>query len=265
MQDRARCARKWDLTTEDISKAEISILFAAVTNTVPNVFFMLCWIYSNPKLLGELRSEVQGIVRREGEEGSEKVVLSIGALREKCPLLAASFQETLRLVKTGASVRTILEDTMLGDQYLLKKGAIVQIPTGVLQSDKQTWGEDSKVFNPYRWLESKGKAGKEVKEERKLQTQAYLPFGGGKNLCPGRHLAFNEISAFVAMVVLGFEIERKGGGVLSAPQTEGGTCNLGDGSTSPKGDVDIQIRRREEFEGATFGFDVGSVADMGSE
>ncbi|PBP20032.1 prostacyclin synthase [Diplocarpon rosae] len=252
IRGRERCARKWGMTTTDIAKADISILFAAVTNTVPNVYFMICYIFSDPRLLAALRSEAEGIVRREGA----KVVLSIGALRERCPLLTACFQETLRLVKTGASVRVVLEDTMLGEKYLLKKGGVVQIPTGLLQSDPATWGPEAKEFDPYRWIEAKTMH-REDRDRRKVQSQAFVPFGGGKNLCPGRHLAFNEITAFVAMVVWGFDIRGGGGRTLEAQR--GGVCNLGDGSTSPKGDLDVSIRRREGLEGVAFEFDVGGV------
>ncbi|KAK6582513.1 hypothetical protein PZA11_004921 [Diplocarpon coronariae] len=252
IKGRERCARKWGMTTTEIAKADISILFAAVTNTVPNVYFMICYLFSDVHLLAALRSEVEGIVRREGE----KVVLSIGAVRERCPLLTGCFQETLRLVKTGASVRVVLEDTMLAEQYLLKKGGVVEIPTGLLQSDSTTWGPDAKEFDPYRWIEAKSMH-REDREKRKVQSQAFVPFGGGKNLCPGRHLAFNEITAFVAMVVWGFEIRGGDGRTLEAQR--GGVCNLGDGSTSPKGDLDVSIRRREGFEGVVFEFDVGGV------
>ncbi|KAK2628797.1 hypothetical protein QTJ16_001900 [Diplocarpon rosae] len=252
IKGRERCARKWGMTTIDIAQADISILFAAVTNTVPNVYFMICYIFSDPRLLAALRSEAEGIVRREGA----RVVLSIGALRERCPLLTACFQETLRLVKTGASVRVVLEDTMLGEKYLLKKGGVVQIPTGLLQSDPATWGPEAKEFDPYRWTEAKT-THKEDRDRRKVQSQAFVPFGGGKNLCPGRHLAFNEITAFVAMVVWGFDIRGGDGKTLEAQR--GGLCNLGDGSTSPKGDLDVCIRRRKGFEGLVFEFDVGGV------
>ncbi|KAI9052642.1 hypothetical protein LZ554_003981 [Drepanopeziza brunnea f. sp. 'monogermtubi'] len=263
VQDRERCARKWGMGTRAIAQAEITILFAAVTNTVPNVYFMLCYLFSNPELLAALRAEVGGIVRTEGGGrgeggGRRRVVLSIGRLREQCPLLAGCFQETLRLVKTGASIRTVLADTVLAADssspgYLLKKGGIVQIPTGVLQSDPAIWGPDAPDFNPYRWIESAGAK----REARKVQAQAYLPFGGGKNLCPGRQLAFHEMAAFAAMVVWGFEIRGGDGGLVR--EQRGGICNMGNGSTSPRGDLDVKIRRRKEFEGCMFGFDVGGV------
>ncbi|CZS95283.1 uncharacterized protein RAG0_05011 [Rhynchosporium agropyri] len=194
IKGRAKCAYKWGLTENEISNAEITILFAAVTNTVPNVF-------------------------------------------------------SLRLVKTGFIIRTVLEDTILNDTYLLKKGAIVKIPTGVLQADKATWGEDAEEFNPHQ------------QRNRKIQNAAYMPFGGGKNLCPGRHLAFNEIATFVAVVVQGFDITGRDGDVVNVPMMA--TNKLGDGSSSPKGDVDVRVRRRQGFEDVRWQVVVGGMEEGG--
>ncbi|KAL2072026.1 hypothetical protein VTL71DRAFT_11369 [Oculimacula yallundae] len=256
VKGRARCAQKWGFTQNEMAKAEISILFAAVTNTVPNVFYMLCWIYSSPSLVEELREEIKGIVRP--GKGEKEMLLDIEGLREKCPLLTACFHESLRLVKTGFSIRTVLEDTML-DTYLLKKGAIVQIPTGVMQADKATWGEDAEVFDPHRWLP--GTDAFKSKDARKVQNAAFIPFGGGKNLCPGRHLAFNEIAAFVGAFVYGFDILGRDGGMINVPKMD--VNKLGDGSTSPKGDTKVLMRSRKGFEGVEWGFAVGAEEEDG--
>ncbi len=120
----------------------------------------------------------------------------------------------MRLTKTGASVRIILKDVMLNDQCLLKKGSLLQIPTGALQSDPKIWGTDVKEFKPERWLAQDSLS----KEAKKAQTMVFIPFGGGKNLCPGRHLAFTEITGFVAMLLYGFELSMSDGGVLQVPK-----------------------------------------------
>ncbi|TVY21382.1 7-alpha-hydroxycholest-4-en-3-one 12-alpha-hydroxylase [Lachnellula arida] len=249
VQRRAWAARQWGLTTKEISQAEITIIMAAGTNTVPNVFYMICHIFSQPDLVTALRQEISKITSRKTRDGIETVTLNISMLQSHCPLLTACFNETLRLNKTGASVRTILEDVMLDDRYLLKKGAFVQIPTGVLQSDLDVWGPDAKLFNPQRFL-TQDSLRKDVK---KAQNQAYMPFGGGKNLCPGRHLAFTEITAFVAMLVLGFELSLSDGAKLQVPKGE--FQRLGVASISPDKDLDVSIKRREEFEGVTWEFD----------
>jgi len=253
VQGRARAARQWDLTTEEIAQAEITIIMAAGTNTVPNVFFMLCYILCQPNLINYLRSEVSKIVRRTSRDGTDTVTLDISLLKSNCTVMTACFHETLRLIKTGASVRTILSDVMLNDKYLLKKGAFVQIPSGVLHVDPVTWGPDAKEFNPYRFCNQESLP----KEQRRNQEKAYIPFGGGKNLCPGRHLAFTEITAFVAMVIYGFEISMADGSTWEVPKGE--FQRLGVASISPKDDLDVLIKRKAEFEGVVWKFDAGTA------
>ncbi|CZR63469.1 related to cytochrome P450 oxidoreductase [Phialocephala subalpina] len=253
VQGRERAARAWGLTTEEIAKAEIAIIMAAGTNTVPNVFYMICHIFSQPDLVTSLRNEVAKITSRKTRDGVEVVTLDISKLQSHCPLLTACFHETLRLNKTGASVRTVLNDVTLENQYLLKKGAFVQIPTGVMQSDSKIWGPDAKEFNPQRFLTQDSLS----KEEKKAQIQAFIPFGGGKHLCPGRHLAFTEIVAFVAMLLHGFELSMSDGGKLKVPPGE--FQRLGVASISPEGDLDVLIKRRKEFEGVVWEFDVGTA------
>jgi len=142
---------------------------------------------------------------------------------------------------------------MLDGKYLLKKGSFLQIPTGVLQADLKTWGPDAKEFNPYRFLTQDSLP----KEKRKTQNQAFMPFGGGRNLCPGRHLAFTEIAAFAAMLVYGFELKMSNGDMCKVPKGE--FQKLGVASISPAKDMDVLIKRRDEFEGVIWEFDVGDA------
>jgi len=253
VKGRARAARQWGLTTKEIAQAEITIIMAAGTNTVPHAFYMICRICSRPDLVDSLRTEVGKITTRETRDGVDVVTLNIAMLQSHCPLLVACFNENMRLTKTGASVRTILKDVMLNDQYLLKKGSFLQIPTGVMQADPKTWGPDAKEFKPERFLAQDCLS----KEARKAQALAFIPFGGGKNLCPGRHLAFTEITAFVAMLLYGFELSMSDGSRLQVPKGE--FQRLGVASISPEKDLDVLVKRRQNFEGVVWVFNVGSA------
>jgi len=253
VKGRARAARQWGLTTKEVAQAEITIIMAAGTNTVPNAFYMICRICSRPDLLDAFRAEVGKITTRETRDGVDVVTLNIAMLQTHCPLLVACFNETMRLTKTGPSVRTILKDVMLNDQYLLKKGSFLQIPTGVMQSDPKIWGPDAKEFKPERWLAQDSLS----KEAKKAQTLAFIPFGGGKNLCPGRHLAFTEITGFVAMLLYGFELSLSDGGVLPVPK--GAFQRVGVASISPEKELEVLVKRRPNFEGVVWEFNVGSA------
>lgn len=98
----------------------------------------------------------------------------------------------------GVSVREVVEDTYL-DQWLLKKGAILQMPSRVVHQDVSLWGGSVGEFNPRRFLaEEKG---------NRPSDHCFRPFGGGKTLCPGPHFATNEVLAVVALFISRFEMK----------------------------------------------------------
>jgi cytochrome P450 len=120
-----------------------------------------------------------------------------------------------------------------------------------MQSDPKIWGPDAKEFKPERWLTQDWFS----KEAKKAQTMAFIPFGGGKNLCPGRHLAFTEITGFVAMLLYGFELSTSDGGILPVPK--GGFQRLGVASISPEKELEVLVKRRPNFEHVVWEFNVG--------
>ena len=113
-------------------------------------------------------------------------------VRDECPLLLSVFQEGLRYFSHGATARLVLEDTMLDRQYLLKKDALVLMPTSVIHTDQAVWGPPG--FNPRRFLKAEGGA-------KRSSAASYRPFGDGNVLRPGRHFAAAEVLTLTAMLV----------------------------------------------------------------
>lgn len=231
IKGRAIVARNHNLDNTILGIFEIAMCFAPVTNVVPTVFWMLCYIYSDADLLTALRDELVILGNHEA--------LNMAKLRS-CPLLISTFQETQRLKQHGNAVRFVTADTRL-DGYLLKEGSVIQIPSSVLNTDSSTWGPDSGMFNARRFLDI---------DDKKARQHGFIPFGGGRHLCPGRHLAFTETLGFVAAFVLGFEMQ---GAQIIGTRTH----KLGFGARKPEGDVKVSINRREGFENAKWSFDVG--------
>jgi cytochrome P450 len=198
---------------------------------------MLTYIYADADLLRALRHELAFLSNP----------LDTDKLRA-CPLLISTFQEIQRLKQHGNAVRWVSADTRL-DGYLLKKGAVMQIPSSVLNTASSIWGPDAGSFNPRRFLDL---------DDKKTRQRGYIPFGGGRNLCPGRHLAFTEALGFVAAFVLGFDMQ--GAKIIGAR-----THKLGFGARKPERDLKVSIRRREGFEDAKWRFNVGGERDAAPE
>ncbi|KAI1121373.1 cytochrome P450 [Nemania abortiva] len=221
---------------KDIARYEVGGSIAVLVNTVPAAFWTLLLIHSCPGLLKEIREEVDACIKTT-EAGSS---LDITVLKESCPLLLSSYQEALRCRSMGTSIREVMEDTYLG-QWLLKKGAMLQMPSHVIHRDPNLWGSDVDDFNPRKFLP-------ELKQHRPRDV-CFRAFGGGKTMCPGRHFATNEIVAVVAVSIVRFDLEpMKTGGSWELPTTM--NTNVAAVVMQPDSDVEVEVKTRQGFEDA---------------
>ena len=152
------------------------------------------------------------------------------------------------------SSRAVLEDTLLNDIYLLKKGSVVQIPARIMHNDSSIWGPDADTFNGRRFLPSNTQ--KLTREQKKAQKTGFIPFGGGVVLCPGRHFATTEVLGVAAAMVMGCEMTMADGtGDLRVPSARKQTMSVA--VVQPEEEVEVLMKRRTGFEGVSWAFDVG--------
>ena len=182
-------------------RLEVGTLIGVLANTVPAIFYTLVHIYSDPRLTSDIRNELEksGFLGTP-EATSEKPNLL--SMPENCPLLYSTWQEVLRVHALGAGSRYILEDVMLDDHYLLRKGMVVQMPMAVMHSDAAAWGEDVKDFQPRRFV----KQDTTRKGGFKQNLTAYRPFGEGASMCPGRHFVTLEVMGMAACMLARFDL-----------------------------------------------------------
>lgn len=143
----------------------------------------------------------------------------------------------------GISSRVILEDHLLDDQFLLKKGNILLIPGVVQHQNQSIWGDNVGEFYHKRFVAGAGGR----KGSRRLNPVAFRGFGGGSTLCPGRHFAATEIMAFAALFILRFDSRPASGARWLAPSVE--KTNLATSIHQPDHDVEIEVRLRDNFRG----------------
>ena len=181
-------------------RLEVGTLIGILANTVPAVFYTLVHIYSDPQLISDVRDELA----TSGFVGTPETLSqnpNLLAMPENCPLLYSTWQEVLRVHALGAGARYILEDVLLDDTFLLRKGMVVQMPMAVMHSDAAAWGDDVKNFQPRRFL----KQSPTRKSGFKQNFTAYRPFGGGASMCPGRHLVTLETLGLAACMLSRFD------------------------------------------------------------
>lgn len=216
----------WGLDLDDIGRGEIGNTFAILGNSTPCAFWVMYHIFSDEQVLADVRRELEALVR-EDNEGA--LSIDLASIRTSCPILLSTFQETLRYRSVLAGPRAVLEDVVLDDRFLLKKGSILLIPSAVQHRNRTAWGNDAGTFKYTRFMQRRGKQSR----------AAYRPFGGGQTLCPGRHFASTEIMMFSAICVLRFDIVPTEGKWVE-PTTEQSPS----GASFPIPDEDIMLEFR---------------------
>ncbi|KAJ4127784.1 hypothetical protein NW768_008057 [Fusarium equiseti] len=238
---------KHNVPGEEIGHIELALLHVGTANTIPTLYWFFVNVFSRPDLVQQMRYEVLPIIKRDGDKG----IVDVTILDDKCPLLVSCYREGIRLSNQAGSNRRVLEDTTVtdsnGNSYLLKKGENLQI-SALVSHTLDTWGEDISTFKPDRFIETK-----ENLEADKARRAAFIPFGGGRHLCPGRTFAFAENLGLVACLLAGFDVELPDGPELPA----GKDCSFSQAALQPVNygeGFGVKIQRREGWEDIQWSF-----------
>lgn len=196
-----------------MARVEFGLLHVATVNTAPTLFWTIAHLFANPELLTAIRNEALPLVTlaptSSNDDGAEQLEAHFPItklLDSACPLLLSTYREITRLVNQALPTRHVLEDTLLTDAqgrtYLVRAGNTVVMPATV-HASTHVWGPDANDFNPRRFLDWSN----DKKSPRDRRHASYMPFGGGKHLCPGRNLAQTEILGTVLALALQFDVE----------------------------------------------------------
>lgn len=256
-QARAAFYRQYKISADDIGKLELALLHVSTANAIPTLFWLITFIASDPALVASLREELPSVITvSESKDGKREAHVDITKFDPHCPLLVSCYREVVRLVNSQLGTRRVMADTTISDgksTYLLRKGWDVNMPSGVSHLSTGSWGPNAASFDARRFmkLDAKGTMSEKAKEEKR----AYIPFGGGKHLCPGRNFAFAEILGFVAALLMGFDVKAKDGGLIEVPEIR--RAKLGEAVSKPFGKglaMGANITRRQGWEDVVWQF-----------
>lgn len=235
---------RYGLSPEDAAAIEVGGLFAVLGNTGPACFWLIYHLFSDCAVLEECRAELEALVNV-GTAKQDCSTIDITSVKNKCPVLLSTVQETLRYRSITVFARMVLENEKLLDgQIHLQKGSMLMVPLTVLHSDPEAWGPTASVFDHRRFLprnsgqsqDHNGRAGKGI------PRSSYSPFGGGHVLCPGRHFAMTKLLAFAALLILRFDIIPEGK-KWKEPTIE--KSSLAGAFPVPDDPIRVQIRPRD--------------------
>ncbi|KAF4817974.1 25-hydroxycholesterol 7-alpha-hydroxylase [Colletotrichum siamense] len=253
---RADVLRRYGIPDREIGTFELGLLHVGTANTIPVFFWFLAHVFTRSELVERLREEVLEASQRKEDEA----IIDITIFEKECPLLVSCYRESMRLSSRVIGNRRVTKDTTISDgkgrSYTLKSGVNLQLSAEVLHNMDHVWGESPTLFVPERFLAVENGVSKEAGDE-KMKRAAYIPFGGGRHLCPGRNFAFAENLGFVSALLLGFEVKPLSGNVGELKVPGAMACTLADGTPKPERNGEgfgVRIVRREGWEKAKFRF-----------
>ncbi|KAI8651201.1 hypothetical protein NCS55_01363700 [Fusarium keratoplasticum] len=248
IQKRTEILRREGFDDRDLGIQEITIPWVATTNTIAVLYWLLAHVFSVPEYTQRIRNEMEAIsIIASAKDKGRVGTISVKEMNKECTFLYACYRETLRLYIHNTGQRRVVKDTTIKDQegreYLLKKGTNVQWPGSLTHMTDSVWGDDAWTFRPERFLDVSP-------QEEKQRRGAYIPFGGGKHLCPGRNFALSENMGFVGILAHGYNVEG-----VRVPESE--DPGLGLGSRKPIGGTALRsakVSRRVGWEDVTWEF-----------
>ncbi|KAJ3525850.1 hypothetical protein NM208_g6990 [Fusarium decemcellulare] len=204
-----QAAKYGDITTNELSKRQLDISFAAIHTTNSVALNAIYTLSAMPEVQAEIRQEIRKVL---ADHGGEYKLLTVQNMKK----LDSFIRECVRFYPVGAVAfrNKILKTIILSDGTVLPEGIIIEVPVSAANKDPSLF-DDPETFNHLRFYSSRQKTGDKsadsgVKNQMVSVGLDNLIFGFGKHSCPGRFFAVHVIKTIMAELLLRFEIKNAG-------------------------------------------------------
>lgn len=165
----------------------LEILPAGAGTLIATSEWAMAELLKNKEAMAKLQEEL------EGEMNSNSIKESN---LSKLPYLNACIKETLRLHPPIAFLPHSANSTCEVMNYTIPKNSLVMVNLWAMGHDPMIW-DDPLSFMPERFLNSN--------LEFKGQDFEFLPFGGGRRMCPGLPYAHRQLQLILASLICYFK------------------------------------------------------------
>ena len=170
--------------------------WASLGNTIPGVFWSLLYILRDAKALDAIKEEITThlpAVPLDTENNDSLTEQWTLEQLDSCVYLESAVNEAIRLAGAPFMTRKCFRETKIvlqdGRTLVVKPSETLACFAGASHFDANMFPEPTKfVFD--RFLNKKAET-----------VPGFMPFGGGKSICPGRFFAKYEIKTSVAMLL----------------------------------------------------------------
>ncbi|CAI0649700.1 unnamed protein product [Colletotrichum noveboracense] len=203
-----------------ISKYQLSLTFAAIHTTtaaLTNAFYNLA---ATPDLVATLRQEVEEVLAE--TDGS----ITAAAL-QKMVKLDSFLKEIMRYYPQSATAfqRKVMKPVTLPNGQTIPTGVILEVPSHAINYD-ETIHIIPDVFDALRFYKIRKEKEAALKSEMAVEDafaeaatnnqfasvgDTSLAFGHGRNACPGRFFAANEMKMILATTFLKYDLKMPDG------------------------------------------------------
>ncbi|KAL0908564.1 hypothetical protein M5K25_023066 [Dendrobium thyrsiflorum] len=182
------------LTMENIKAVILDLFIAGTETSSAAMVWAMTELIRHPKVMQKAQLEV-----REALNG--KRILEEGDIN-KLPYLKQVIKETLRLHPSSPLVPRLCRETVELAGYTIPVESRVMINAWAIMRDPKYW-EDPEMFRPERFEETALDFG--------VANFEYIPFGGGRRICPGVSFALASMELWLAQLLFYFDWELPGG------------------------------------------------------
>jgi len=223
-------AKGYQRSIHDLAVRLLSINFAAIHTTSMAFTHVLYDLATHTEYAEPMRKEVKSVIQSEGWNKE-----SIGKMRK----LDSFIKESQRLGIGALQMRRrALKEFTFSNGVTVPVGTHIAVASHSTHMDKVNY-KNPEEFHGFRFEELSQKDGDFTKYQAVSLSKDFILFGQGRNGCPGRFFAINELKVMLAYVLLTYDVKLPGDGRRPENSWFRGQC-------SPNRTAEVMFRKRDE-------------------